>query len=490
MKPYLHTIQPVPPNIASSKGDMLTVEEQHNHDFELFRTDASITIISAMGTFVTGLATKVADMVELSAKSEWRARYGILKDYAREPHTLSAVASIRKDVRRHEASLMSVISELQRNSPLIYANAGWSGNAGTDFIERIDNADDEFSKDYQAIRRQIVDAFRPFKCSDPQMLYPLLNAIYMSGRFLVMARYIASFAVGFRKGEVFSPMLHLSVHDYLIQLAHRLNMTDKHGHPLLFIFNEQERSAHAVNSAKKSWQIKHRDNPPVVIDVNSIFTSDDITRLAWRLETHMMELKTIDHLIASSEGYDPMYRKDFSMKRIQSCANTYEQAMVNQALHLHKWKDLPLRMRQYIDSVNSFKCIDPRRRPKPVVCFHLSPRLDKKGNVILDRNGKPDFYSEFIGIWNSSSEAQREYGTPWQDIRKSVQLKAVNDGRNNIWLSLDDYLSMTYNQLTQVYPEVAEEFRRMIPELRIRSTKEIASETDCEQGTFQQAALT
>lgn len=486
MTQSLLSIQPAPPIIAN----MLTVEEQHTHDFELFRTDASITVISAIGTFVSSLAIKVADMVSLSSKSEWRAKYGILKDYSKERDTLTAVASIRKEVHRHEAALSDVMAQLTRHSPVINGHPGWSGDAGEDFMSRIDTADEEFNTDYDAIRRQIIASFRGFKCSDPKMLYPLLNAIFMAGRFLVMARYIASFAVGFRKGETFAGLLHMHVQEPLIQLAHRMNLTDNHGHPLHFIFTDEEREAYKKQAAKLSFQKKHAANPPVVVDAREIFQLDDIVRLSWQLETHMMELKTIDRLITASEGHDPCYRKDYSMKRLQSCASTYEQAMINQALHMNKWRDVPLRMRQYLDSIAQRKCIDPRRRPQPVVCFHLNPKTDKQGKPVLDRDGKPDFTAEFIGIWNSSFEAQQEWGTRWQDIRKSVTLKAVNDGRNNIWLSMDDYLSMTYNNLKDVHPSIADDFLRLIKELRVRTTKEIASDTTLPQGSFKQAAHT
>lgn len=484
MTQSLLPIQPAPPIIAN----MLTVEEQHTHDFELFRTDASITVISAIGTFVSSLAIKVADMVALSAKSEWRAKYGILKDYSKERDTLTAVASIRKEVHRHEAALSDVMAQLTRHSPVINGHPGWSGDAGEDFMSRIDTADEEFNNDYDAIRRQIIASFRGFKCSDPKMLYPLLNAIFMAGRFMGMARYIASFAVGFRKGETFAGLLHMHVQEPLIQLAHRMNLTDNHGHPLHFIFTDDEREAYKKQAAKLSFQKKHASNPPVVVDAREIFQFDDIVRLSWQLETHMMELKTIDRLITASEGHDPEYRHDYSMKRLQSCASTYEQAMINQALHLHKWRDVPMRMRQYLDSIEQRKCIDPRRRPKPVVGFHLNPKVDKKGKPILCRDGKPDFIAEFIGIWNSSYEAQQEWGTRWQAIRRSVELKAVNDGKNNVWLSLDDYLSMTYNQLHEVHPDVAEEFLRLIPELRVRTTNEIAAETPAPQGSLSQAS--
>ena len=488
MRQQLLPIQSKPSTIAGSKGEMLTDEERRSREFEMFRTDASMTIVSAMSTFVCGLAIKVADMVRLSSKSEWRAQYGILKDYTRERDTMTAVSSICKEVRRHEASLASVVSTLTRNSSLITPTSGWSGDAGDDFMSRIDNADEEFKTDYKAIRQQIVTSFRGFKCSDPQMLYPLLNAIFMAGRYLAMARWVASFAVGFRKGEEFSPILHLHVKDPLIQLAHRMNFTDKHGHPLHFVFTDDERTAYLRQAAKRSFQIKHADNPPVLVDARQIFGFDDLVRLSWRLEVHMMELKTIDRLIAASEGHDPMYRKDYAMKHLQSGANTFEQAMVNQAIRIYKWRDVPVRMRNYIDSVNSRSYIDPRRRPKPVVGFRLKPRTDKHGNYVKDKHGKHDFTTEFIGIFNSSYEAQREWGSSWQSIRKSVTLKAVNDGNNNIWLSLDDYLSMLYNQLQSVHPDIAIEFERLIPELRVRTTNEIANETSIPQGTFSQSA--
>lgn len=489
MKSKLPALQVSLQNIVNSNNSqMLTVEAQRNHNLMMFRADASFTVITALGTFVASLAIKVADMVSLSAKSEWRGKYGILKDYTQERDTLSAVASIRKEVHRHEAAISGIISMLSRLSGLLKSKPGWNGDAGEDFLSRLDNADEEFASDYKAIRSQIISDFRGFKCSDPQMFYPLLNAIFMAGRFNAMARYISTCAPGFGRGEELSGALYLRVQEPLIQLAHRMNFTDKHGHPLHFIFTDDERKAYVQKASKRSFQTKHADNPPVVVDVRQIFNFDDLVRASWKLETHMMELRTIDRLIADSEGHDPMYRKDFTMKRIQSCASTYEQAMLNQALHLYKWHDIPVRFRNYIDSINRRHCIDPRRRPKPVVGFRLVHKHDKRGRTLLDRNGRPEIKAELIGIWNSSFEAQQEWGTPWQAIRKSVNLKAVNDGRNNIWLSLDDYLSMTYNNLLEIHPDIAAELLRLVPELRIRTTHEIASETTAHQGTFSEAA--
>ena len=485
----LQHIQSVPQDVPHDKATVRTVEEQHEHEFELFRTDAAMTVISAFGWFVSGLAFHVADMVELSAKSEYRAKYGILHDYTQEPNTLTACATIRKAIKKWEKAYGEITRALSRNSPTVFHGAEAGTDAGEDFMARVDNADEEFKAEYEAIRRQIIQDFRICKCSDPQMFYPLLNAIFMAGRFAVMSRYVASFAQGFQKGEIFAHLLHLNVYDPLQLLAQRLNLTDRDGHPLHMTFSPQEHVEYMLWSQKKHIQKRHAANPPVVIDVHSIFRADHFSRLSWTLETHMMELKTIDRLILLSEGKDPMYRKDYSMKHIQSCVTTFEQAMVNNAIHMHKWKELPRRMREYIDSVNALPAIDPRRRPKPVVCFRLTPQRDKQGNVIYNRHTKrPEYDTEFIGIWNSSHEAQREWGTPWQAIQRSVKYKAVNDGRNNVWLSLDDYLSMTYNTLLDVHPDIAAEFRRLIPELKVRTSREIADGTEAPQGTLNEAA--
>ena len=485
----LQSIHSCPPGIPHDKTTVRTVEEQHDHDFELFRTDAAMTVISAFGLFVGSLAFQVASLVETSYKSEKREKYGILHDYTQEPNTLTACQSIIKAVKKWEKAHGEIIRSLSRHSPSIFHGDEAGTDAGTNFIDRSDMANEEFAKEYDAIRKQVIETFRPYKCSDPKMMYMILNAIFMAGRFHVMARYISSFAQGFLRGDIFSGLLHLNVYDPLILLAQRLNLSDKNGHPIHLTFSQQEKEQYLQWMQKKHIQKKYAANPPVHIDVYSIFGGDQFSRLSWTMETRMMELRVIDSLILKSEGHDPMYRKDYTMKRIQSCASSFEQAMLNNCILMHKWNDLPRRMREYIDSVNARAAIDPRRRPKPVVCFRLTTQRDKAGNIIYNRHTKrPEFDTEFVGIWNSSYEAQQEWGTPWQSIQKSIKYKAVNDGRNNVWLSLDDYLSMTYNTLRDVHPGIADEFLRLVPETKVRTNKEIASGTDLPQGAPTEAA--
>lgn len=330
---------------------------------------------------------------------------------------------------------------------------------------------------------------RPFKCTDPVMLYKLVYVIFMACRFDAVARYVKGFAYGFKPGEPFNAMLHLKVLDPLHRLANHLRLTDKQGHQLVFLYSKDDVTEWQRTISKTNWQKKHADNPPVAVNLYEIFSCDEIVRLSWRLETHLFELKTIDRLITAGEGSDPEYRKDYRFKRIQCCATSYEQAMLNNTVYCNRLAELPQRMRQYVDYVRSRKSIDPRRKPKPVVCFNLHANRDKRGNIIYDKDGLPDYTPVFNGIWNSAYEADIETDIPWRKIRKSVELKAVNDGYNNVWLSLEDYISMTYNSLSQARPEIAAQFKAILPEFEMQTCQQIAASTRAPQGTFIQSVF-
>lgn len=464
-----------------------TAEDKAEEAYQLFQTDACVTVISAMSAMVTELASRLCDMVEFSARSEYRAKYNILKDYASMPHTLSAVGQIRKAISKQNSATNDVIRTLTRNTVLY--NLPTTSDAGADFISRVDASDEEFAKDYAAIRQQITQMLRPFKCSDPVMLYALVNCMYMARRYGAMARYVMDFAVGFKAGEPFYSLLVLNIKHPLELLINRLGLADKAGHELHFVFYQTDYNEWQQTIAKKSWQKQHADNPPVLVNLHQLFLDDMLVRLSWQLETHMFELKTIDKLIAASEGHDPEYRKDYRQKRVQSCASTYEQAMLVQSIMNYKWAEVPRRMRDYVDSINARKCIDMRRRPKPVVSFKLVPKRDRKRQVVRNETGEVEYDAQFVGIWNSAYEAECETSVKWQKIRKSVELKAVNDGTNHVWLSLEDYISMTHSSLEAVRPEVAEEFRRLLPEFDMRTARQIAEEAKLEQGTFAQAVV-
>lgn len=474
--------------LSNSMDRSKTVEEKEQESLQLFQTDACVTVVSALSAMVSELATKVCDMVELSAKSEKREKYQILRDYTTNPDVLSASASIRKAVSRQNSAINELIRLLTRNSTMFRMTDSHS-DAGIDFISRVDASDEEFAKDYTAIRKKLTDMLRPFKCSDPVMLYALVNLMYMARRFDSVARYVSDFAVGFRQREPFNPMLHLKVLRPLELMANRMKLTDKSGHTFVFLYTLDDMREWQKTIAKRSWQKANADNPPVVVNLHELFAHDDIVRISWQLETHMFELKTIDKLIAASEGHDPEYRHDYRFKRIQSCASTYEQAMLNQTIYCNRWSELPSRMRQYVDSVNRRHFIDPRRRPKPVVCFKLQAVYDKRGNLLRDPKGEPQYKPVFAGIWNSAYEADIETDVSWKKIRRSVELKAVNDGTNHIWLSLEDYISMTYSSLSKVREEVAEEFKRLLPEFKMRTTRQIAADTNVPQGSFSEAAI-
>lgn len=465
-----------------------TVEEKQQESLQLFQTDACVTVVSALSAMVSELATKVCNMVEFSDHSEKREKYQILRDYTFNPDVLSAAASVRKAVRRQNDAVNSLISLLTRNTSC-FSLTNTHTDAGIDFISRVDASDEEFAKDYAAIRKKLTEMLRPFKCSDPVMLYALVNLMYMARRFDSVARYVSDFAVGFRQREPFNPMLHLKVLRPLELMANRMRLTDKSGHTFVFLYTLDDMRSWQKTIAKRSWQKANADNPPVVVNLHELFSHDDIVRISWQLETHMFELKTIDKLIAASEGKDPEYRLDYRFKRVQSCASTYEQAMLNQTIYCNRWSELPVRMRQYVDSVNRRHSIDARRRPKPVVCFKLQPMYDKRGNVLRDAKGEPQYKPVFTGIWNSAYEADIETDIPWQKIRRSVELKAVNDGSNHVWLSLDDYISMTYSSLLQVRADVADEFKRLLPEFDMRTTRQIAADTKAPQGSFSEAAI-
>ena len=458
-----------------------TKEENERHSLQLFQTDASVTVISALSATVSDLATKVADMVALSNKSEYRAKYQILRDYTTTPDVLTAVGAIRKAVNRQNDAVNSLISLLSRHTTSFHLSDTHT-DAGLDFISRVDASEEEFARDYADIRRQLTDLLRPFKCSDPLMLYHLVYCMYMARRFDAVARYVRGMAYGFGVGEPFNPMLHLKVLDPLERLANHMRLTDKQGHQLVFLYNKDDVQEWERTTAKKNWQKKNADNPPVVVNLHQLFQDDQIVRISWRLETHMFELKTIDKLITASEGHDPEYRKDYRFKRIQSCASTYEQAMLNQTIYCNRWSELPTRMRQFVDSLAQRKSISPVRKAKPVVCFALKARRDKRGNVIYMPNGEADYHMDFCGIWHSAYEAETEISVPWKKIRRSVELKAVNDGTNHVWLSLDDYIAMVHDSMLKMHrTDIAEALRTQLPEFSMKTLKQLAAETPVTQ---------
>lgn len=455
---------------ANSKDICKTQEEIQQDQLQLFQTDACVTVVSALSAMVSELATKVCDMVELSHKSEYRAKYNILRDYTTNQDVLSASASIRKAVNKQNEAINELIRLLTRNTTMFKMH-GTHNDAGMDFISRVDASDEEFANDYANIRKKLTDMLRPYKCADPIMLYQLVNLMYMARRFDSVARYVKDFAVGFKPNEPFNPMLHLKVLKPLEMMANRMKLQDKQWHEIVFLYDLDDMHEWQKTISKKSWQKKNDNNPPVVINLHELFADDEIVRISWELETHMFELKTIDKLITASEGKDPEYRHDYRFKRVQSCANTYEQAMLNQTIYCNRWTELPMRMRKFVDSVNSRKYIDARRKPKPVVCFKLEAQRDRNGNVVYDKKHNVDYKPVFTGIWNSAYEADIETDVSWQKIRKSVELKAVNDGTNHVWLSLEDYIAMTYTSMKDVRPQVAEEMKRLLPEFDMEYTR-------------------
>lgn len=458
-----------------------TVEDNERHSLALFQTDASVTVVSALSATVSDLATKVADMVALSCKSEYRAKYQILRDYTVTPNVLTAVAAIRKAVNRQNGSVNELINLLSRNTSMFHMRDTHT-DAGLDFISRVDACEEEFSRDYADIKKQLTDMLRPFKCSDPLMLYHLVYCMYMARRFDSVARYVRGFAYGFAPGEPFNPMLHLKVLEPLERLANHMLLTDKHEHQLVFLYNKDDVQQWERTIAKKNWQKKHAVNPPVVVNLHKLFADDQIVRISWRLETHMFELKTIDKLIAASEGHDPEYRKDYRFKRLQSCASTYEQALLNQTIYCNRWSELPTRLRQFVDSLSHRKSISPVRKAKPVVCFALNARRDKRGDVIYMPNGEADYSMDFCGIWHSAYEAETEIDVPWKKIRRSVELKAVNDGTNHVWLSLEDYVSMVYDSMLKLNRnDIAEALRSQLPEFSMKTLRQMTSETKAPQ---------
>lgn len=467
-----------------SKFNIQTDEEMRLEQFRLFQTDASVTVITAMADILSSHVMRTISMINLSRKSEYRGKYGILRDYSKaSPYITNTTEEIRRLLDRYASYIDSIVRLLSRYSSVV-TKFGEIDDVGTSFVSRIDVAGDDFSRYTDDIRRSVTDVFRPYKCSDPVMFYQVMTSAYLALRHEAFCKYIRSFAAGFEPGGSFSILLRLSLYASMAKLAHRCGFKDKAGRDLVLLFTQQEVDDWQKLTAKKSWQLKHRDNMPVVINVMDKFHEDAIVRPSFKLEAYMMSLETIDRIVLASEGHDPMYRKDYRMKRLQSCANSFEQAMLHNCIYAHRWSDLPRRMRDFIDSLKRRSCIDARRPPKPVVGFKLVPKKVNGKYVIDKATGRPDYYADFMGVWHSSYEAESEMSVGWRAIRRSVQLKAVNDGQNHVWVSLDDYLSMVYNSLKEEHPEIADDFLRMVPECQVRTSRQIAEGTKAAQGSL------
>lgn len=434
----------VPSNIAHSKGDMQTVEERRLMEFENFKTDAGATIVGAMGSMVKDIALNTAYIFRSCGKSEVRQKYNLLHDYTRERDVEGACMRIESEVRKYERTLGDFVRGLSYVSRL-----SASIDAGDSFMDRCDVCDAEFSGDYEAIRKAIYDKFKPYKCTDPMALYRLMYAIFMSRRFNAVAEYIEMYSQGFGKGEPLHLMTRLRVTEPLQNLASRCNFRNKDGQPLVFHWTKDYLDEYEKLKQKKSWQNKNAGVTPVEINIWRLFSDDDIVRPVWVFERHLMELKTIDKMIQLSSGHDPEYRMDYTMRRIQSCAETFEQSMLNSTICVHRWYDLPRRMKEYLESREKVKCINPKRRPKPVVCFDIRKRKDG------------EIYFQFHGIWNSTNEAEREMCIKASAIRKSIE-RSDNDGCNHIWYSIEEYCRLVLKTLRDMHPEIAEEFERLV----------------------------
>lgn len=456
---------------------MLTYEdnrtpEQIRHDeFANFQTDAAMTAINAMLSITRELAQKVVSTITLSAKSEWRGKYQILHDYTRERDMLTAVHSVQKELQRNATIHNGIYQKMCTYTAAASSSLKeFGGDFSEQYLERIDTCDEVFAPYYERIRCALTDMLRPVKCSDPKMFYLVMQAIYMAARFKALRGYIRNFATGLRKGEVFTPIMYFNIKKPLMTIAHRCNFRDKQGRELILLLDSDEVEAHNKLASKKSWQKQHPDGTYQVLNIyRDVFDTDRMMRLAWELETKMMEIETIDHIILKSEGHDPLYRDDYPYKHVQSCVTTFEQAMLNSAIALNRWSELPRRLRDFADSCSRRKYIDPRRRPRPVAGFTLKPVLDKQGRPVkLPDSDEYDYTAVFIGIWNSISEASAEWGVPISKISDSIKGRAINDGKNNVWISFEDYVRSVHLSMSKAYPVYASELVTLFPEYSLQ----------------------
>lgn len=438
---------------------MPTSEELRGQALNLFKDDASVTVIFSLLNIVTHLVTKVADMVELSHKSEWREKYGVLKDYSQCPDAMGAVARLRSQVRKCDRELEKFIQFAHR---IYLAN---QVDAGEIFVNRIDAVDDEFKSDYENIRRNVVAIFRPVKVYDPIMFYAIIYAIYMTQRLDVIGRYLSTYSQQFSDKGLLVPLMRFRPIDALSDLLDRCQFQDKAGNRLIYFFSNADADAWQALTAKRSWQVKNRDVQFRTLDMRKYLQDDTLVRAAWTFERHLMSLETIDRIILVSEGKDPMYRKDYKFRRIQSCGEYFEQAMLNHILIRNKWSQFPRRLRNYLDLLAQRPVKGNSRKPTPVVAYQLVPIKDKDGKPVLAEDGKPDVYAEFYGLWNSIYEAQRESGVPWQNILRSIRNGCCNDGFNYIWLTFEGFVAMMYNTLREYHPDIAAEALSLCPEI-------------------------
>lgn len=438
---------------------MPTSEERRVRDLGLFKDDAAVTIIFALLNIVTHLVMKAADMVELSHKSEWREKYGILKDYSLCADTMGAVVRLRSQVRKCDRELGMYVSLAHG----VYLSD--QTDASENIVNRLETVDEEFKSDYESIRRNLVAVFRPVKVYDPVIFYAIVYAIYMTQRFDNIGKFLKNYSSVLSKDGMLMPLMRFRPMDALCDLLDRCQFHDKAGNRLVFFFSNDDAKRWEALTAKRSWQAKNRDVQFRTLSMHEFFQDDTMMRSAWTFEHHLMSLETIDRIILASEGKDPMYRKDFSFRRIQICGEYYEQAMLAHILMHYGWSQFPRRLRNYLDLISQRPVKGNCRKPKPVVAYHLVPLKDKKGNPVIGDNGEPDTYVEFDGLWNSIYEAQREMGVPWQNILRSMRNGCCNDGFDCIWLSFESYVRMLYDTLVEHHPDIAAEALSLCPEI-------------------------
>lgn len=436
-----------------------TIEEEARTNFEVFRTDAAFTVVTAMASITESLAIRARDIVALSAKTEWRAEYGILRDYSKDKDTLSAADRLMKLIHKYDSYAGLICKSLSIQS-CTYGGSFKGRDGGEDMLARIDNCDEKFKDDFENLRKVLNSKLKPYKCSDPQALYPIVYALVMALRFPVFVDSFQWDILSFRKGESLYPLTRLNLYVPLADLLKRCKFFDKNGNPMVFLLTYTDKEQWAKNLQKKSWQVKNKDINYVVVDLYDILATDEVLRAVYRIEHRLTDLKNIDEVIANAQEVDPEYRNDYAFTHFVHCTSTFEQMMLNACIKTHNWHDLPNRLKQFLDTVD----ID-----KAVAMFHLTPVRDKQGNVKTELyKGKriEQTKSKFIGIWNTMEDASAEWFVPVEEIKESACSKRGTDKNGNTWLTMSDYISVAYNEMKACYPEYAEEMLTLIPQLK------------------------
>ena len=334
--------------------------------------------LNAIASVVCSMATDIVKVVT----GDQRRRYRLMREYSEDDRAYTRAILIKEAINRYFDKLCEYLSYMEN----IFMTSESLG-ASNDEAVRI------ALPHVDAVRQTLIGEMAECRPMEPRLFFDIVNLLYFSSIFINYRQSFNKELDDWSKGVFRS----LDIDKLIRQLANDLQMEDRDGKVIRFVYDANEEKLWKSLAGRRSYKgiDVQRQN---IVPLRRYYASETIDRVAFGFIKDLFSYASLDRIVEAG-GQDFKFSKMFKSGSFFGSMYTYEQYALSVAM----------RSRNLTAALRWFEAVKQMGDIGAMYCVYDN----SKG------------HGEFKGMYKDVYEASRETATSVEEIVRNAEYNGV-----------------------------------------------------------------